>query len=331
LAKKNNSEITELTTKTNKQKNTASKKTTAKKKASVKKKVSQKKAVSKKTAAKKAVKKTSKKNTPKTQKKELNKQENFLEKTSDADVDLRGDNPMTVVEHLDEFRSRILYILIFLIAITVGALYFSDIILEQLNAPFKETVGKLNIFSIAEPFMLKLKAAGIVGLMLTLPVILFQVWRFISPAVGKEDRWFGRISFVFALLLFYIGVSVVYFGLLPMVIKVLQSMVTENMQQVQGASNYLSFLFMFSFAMGVLFELPIIATILTKIGILTPQFLIVKRKYAIVAIWIIAAIITPADPLSQVLVAIPLMFLYELSILLSKAIIYRKRKKGLID
>jgi len=315
-------------------KKTASKKTKAKstvKKASVKKTV-------KKTAAKKGA--ANKSHLPVKAKKKikpLNEQrkKEIVKKEEPAEYEVtavdRGDAPMTMVNHLDEFRSRILKCLSSVIILTIAAFAFSDTLLDFIISPFEATELKLNIMTLTGGFVLKLKASVVVALMLSLPIILYQVWGFISPAIERKDRIFSRASIIMSMLLFYGGMAFVFFGLLSYIIPFLLDFVVKDMNILIDANNYMSFILMFCLSMGILFELPILILILTKIGLITPQFLMQKRKYAIVAIWIIAALITPADPLSQILVAIPLMFLYEISILLSKFVLIRKKKKEMAD
>ncbi len=247
---------------------------------------------------------------------------------SDIDPDAldRGDIPMTVVDHLDEFRSRVLISLGIIMVITIAGFFFSDYLINFINEPFNQTGQKLNIFKLTGGFVIRIKVALVAAIMLSIPIIIFQLWRFIFPAVSKKDRWFSRISILSATLLFYGGISFVFFIILPFAIKMLLGFIGKEMISTIGANDYVSFILISCLAMGFLFELPIIVMVLTRIGIITPSFLIQKRKYSILGIWIIAAIITPQDILTQIMVAIPLMFLYEVSILISKLMVRRKNK-----
>ena len=249
----------------------------------------------------------------------------------DNDALKRGDEPMTVVGHLDEFRSRLLIVLVTIIVLTIGGFFASEYLLKFIMQPFIETGQKLNIFKIAGGFIIRLKVSVIAAVIIGLPLLLFQLWRFIVPAISVKDRMFSRMSIIASIVLFYGGMAFVFFILLPFAIPMLLSFISTDMLSTIGADDYLSFIFIFCIAMGVLFELPIVIMILTKIGIVTPQFLIQKRKYAIVIIWILGALITPQDILSQILVAVPLMFLYEISIFISRAIFLRKHKKELME
>ncbi len=239
----------------------------------------------------------------------------------------RGDEPMTVVNHLDEMRSRILYSLAAIMILSIAGFFLSDELLYFINKPFLQTGQKLNIFKLTGGFIIRLKASFVAGIMLGLPIILYHVWKFIAPAISKRDRRFSLVSMVAAFFLFYGGMAFVFFLILPFAIDMLLGFIGTEMLSTIGASDYMSFILMMSIAMGVLFELPIVVMILTRIGILTPAYLVQMRKYSIVIIWIIAAVITPQDILSQILVAVPLMFLYEISIVISRVIHIRKKKR----
>ncbi len=301
------------------------KKSPAKAKAVVKKKPSQ----AKKNNLPAKVKSTSKtKNAPKKITPGKENKDTEIEEI-DPEAASRGDNPMTVVDHLDEFRSRILIVLGVLIVLTFVNFYFSEHIVNYINKPFLSTGNKLNIFKLSGGFIIRLKASIGVAILITFPLIIFHIWRYIVPAIEKSSRMFSRITIIFSVLLFYAGVSFIFFLLLPLMIEVLLSFIPSEMLSTIGADDYLSFIFLLCLAMGIIFELPIIILVLTRFGIISPAFLISKRKVALVIIWVFAAVITPPDPLSQSLVAIPLMFLYELSIFISRFVVIRKKKQEL--
>ncbi|HNX59091.1 MAG TPA: twin-arginine translocase subunit TatC, partial [Spirochaetota bacterium] len=188
--------------------------------------------------------------------------------------------------------------------------------------------SKLQMFSLTEGFTLQLKAALIVGVIVSLPVIIRQVWAFVSPAIDRVHRAFLRNTIIAAVVLFYGGAAFTFFFFTPYTIRMLLTFMPENMELTINASSYLSFLFFFCAAMGLVFEMPLAIMILTRLGIVTPETLSRKRKYAIVVIWIIAAVITPTtDVLTLTLVAVPLMFLYEVSIIISKIMLFRKARR----
>lgn len=311
----------EKTKKSAAKKTTAAKKTAAGTKKKTIKKSAAKKSLTKKSIPKKkaALKKRIKKDNKKT----------ALAKMDEKEIQAydRGDTPMTVVDHLSEFRSRLLVCLASIIVLTIVAFFFSDYVIKFINEPFLKTGQKLNIFKLTGGFIIKIKVSIVAALLISLPLIVIQFWRFIMPAISTQERRFSRISIISTILLFYSGMAFVFFVILPFAIPMLLGFIPGDMLSTIGADDYLTFILISGLAMGLLFELPIAVLILTKIGIITPHFLIQKRKISIVAIWIIAALITPQDPLTQIIVAVPLMFLYEISILISRIVFKNKIKR----
>ncbi len=241
----------------------------------------------------------------------------------------RGDDPMTIVDHLSELRSRLIIIAASFFVLFCIAFYFSDFLVHLVNKPFMKTGFQLNIFTLTGGFIVKMKVSAAICFLILVPLIIFHIWRFISPAIEKPERFFSRITIITAVLLFYAGVGFVFF-ILPLTIEVLLNFIDKSMLGTIGVDDYLHFIFFMSFIMGFMCELPIAILIMTKMGIITPHFLISKRKYAMVIIWITAAIVTPGpDLLSQSLVGIPLMFLYEVSIVISKIVLKRKKRREL--
>ncbi|MFO7734659.1 MAG: twin-arginine translocase subunit TatC [bacterium] len=219
-------------------------------------------------------------------------------------------------------RTVVVYVAISIIAFA----FFSDYLMIAVNWPFNQTGLKLNVFRLVDGLYIKLKAAFIFGLIVILPVLVFALRKLILSVAGDRHRMFINFSIVLALLLFYTGAVLSYFAV-PLATKVLIGFTPEDMLSTINGSKYLGFIIMFCLSMGLIFEMPVAILILSKTGIVTPQFLTSKRKYAIIIIWIASAVITPtSDPLSLAIVAVPLMLLYELSIILAKIITARKRK-----
>jgi len=281
------------------------------------------------TKKKKTAESPSKKNLPETITTKKKKPKKQIVKLDNVDPDAltRGDMPMSIVGHLDEFRSRLIVSLVTVIIVTLASFFFSEYILNFLTKPYFKTGLKLNVFNLTEGFILRLKASLITAITIALPIIVYEIWKYIKPAVEVKDRRFIGISIIAAVFLIYTGIMFAFFIILPFAIKMLMSFTPEDMTSTIGASKYLSFVLLFCLSMGIMFELPIAIMILTRIGLITPQILISKRKYALVLIWVIAAVITPPDVLTQAMLAIPLMLLYEISIIISKIIIKRKAKR----
>jgi sec-independent protein translocase protein TatC len=166
------------------------------------------------------------------------------------------------------------------------------------------------------------------GVILAAPYILYEFWRFFSPALYSNEKKYARGAVLWSSLLFFIGVVFGYYMIVPLSIHFLGSYVVSSqvLNQIYIRS-YIGTMTSIVLATGVIFELPLISFVLTKIGIITPQFLIKYRRHSIVVIFIIAAIITPPDVFSQTLVAIPLLILFEVGVIVSK-VVYRQKQKA---
>ena len=224
-------------------------------------------------------------------------------------------------DHVEELRWRLLKSII---AIVMGAILthsFSDQLLTKLIEPSTNLNFPLNlqVLKVTSMFMVKVGMALMGGIIIALPIIFYQTWCFISPAF-KESHNSSVIFIVgFSTLFFATGLMFGYKILIPFSLKFFTSM-TSNVVPVDynfTLDGYLIYVMWLLFACGLIFQLPIITVMGTKIGILTPPFLRHYRKYAIVSFLIVGALLTPPDPLSQLLIFIPLVLLYEFSIFVS--------------
>jgi len=237
--------------------------------------------------------------------------------------------PLTFLDHIDAFRSKILRILFLLVAFTVAGFVFSDYLLEIMNRPFVNSGHKLNVFNITEAFLIRIKLSFCAAVFVLFPFIVYQVWNIITRRLTLKSKKFFILSLLSAIILFYIGIAFTYFLVLPASIDILLSFVSSEMFSTIGAADYINFIVIFSVILGLLFDFPVVVILLTKVGLVTPLFLSKYRRHAIVLIWIIAAVVTPTpDPFNQAVVAVPLMIFYEISIIGSK-IIVKKRKNDL--
>jgi len=242
----------------------------------------------------------------------------------------RGDNPMTVVDHLGEFRSRIIASITALFVTTAVFFGMSDYLVHYIMGPYLDTGQNLNIFTLSGGFMIRLKLAFLSSVLLCIPFIIYQGWRFVQPAVSIENKRFAKIWLISFVFLFYSGIAFVFMFIVPTAIGVFLSFIGSDMVCTISAGDYVFFVAVLCFSIGFIFEFPLLIMILTRIGVLTPSFLIRNRKYSIVIIWVTAALITPRDVLSQIMVALPLMGLYEISIVISKITVIRKKRSELL-
>ena len=225
-------------------------------------------------------------------------------------------------EHLEELRWRLIKSII---AILIGAGFsyaYSDIIMYWLINPTESLSIDLNlqVLKITSMFTVKLSVALFGGMILGLPVILYQFWRFISPAF--EDKYGVAVIFtvLFSSAFFFLGMSFAYFVIIPFSLAFFTSLTAETIDVAYNFTleGYLMYILWLIFGCGLLFQLPVISIFFTKIGILTPAFLREYRKFAVVVFLILGAVLTPPDPVSQILIVVPLIILYEFSILISK-------------
>ena len=222
---------------------------------------------------------------------------------------------LTLIEHLEELRYRIIVCLVSLFIFFLISLHYAKEILNLLTKP----VERLVFISPLELFLVYLKVAFIGGIILSSPIIFYQIWQFISSGLYPREKKYIKIFFPFSLILFILGVLFSYFFVFPLGIKFLLSFSTEKIVPMLSVNRYLSFVLTLIFATGIVFETPIVVLFLTKLKILTPKLLLRNWKYAVLFAFIISAIITPTvDVFTQFLLAVPIIFLYFISVLISK-------------
>ena len=264
-----------------------------------------------------------------------------------------NEGEMSFLEHLEELRwhliRSILAIIVFMItAFILKNLIFDKIILAPKNPDFLTNrllcrLGHLvNVDALcinSKPVnLINIKMAGqltthiivalVSGLIMAFPYIMWEFWQFFKPALHSNDKKYTRGAVVATSLLFFTGVLFGYFALAPLSIHFLTNyQVSSDVVNQINIRSYIGTITSICLATGLVFELPIIAFFLTKIGVITPPFMIKYRRHAIIVIFIVAAIITPPDVFSQMLVAIPLLALYEVGILISKRVMKKKEKE----
>ena len=265
-----------------------------------------------------------------------------------------GEGEMSFLEHLEELRWHIIRAILAIVILMITAFIFKNFIFDKIILAPKDPdfftnrilcqLGylmklKTNILCInTKPFnLINIKMAGqltthiavsmVAGVILAFPVILWEFWKFFKPALHSNERQHARGAVLAASLLFFTGVLFGYYLLAPLSIHFLGSYeISPEVTNQINVRSYIGTLSSICLATGLIFELPIITFFLTKIGIVTPSFLKKYRKHAIVVIFIVAAIITPPDVFSQLLVSIPLLALYEVGIVISKRVMKQKEK-----
>jgi sec-independent protein translocase protein TatC len=236
---------------------------------------------------------------------------------------------LPLTSHLQELRKRLV---VSFIAVGVGfalCYAFSQHLFDILSLPLLKMMpaGSSLVFtSVAEAFFTYMKVAFIAGIIVTSPFILYQVWAFVAPGLYSHEKRYV-IPFVAAGSFFFgLGILFAYFVAIPVGFKFLLGYATDFIKPMPSMKEYLSFSIKFLLAFGLVFEFPVVLVLLARIGVIDAKTMARHRKYAILLIFVFAAVMTPPDLISQLLMAIPLMGLYELSILLSK--IFGKKKKA---
>jgi len=230
------------------------------------------------------------------------------------------DKPMTIYEHLNDLRKTLIISLAAWLIISTAAYFgFQDRIFDFLTAPLREMDLKLVMTTPFEGFMVKIKASCFAGILFSLPVILWEIWKFVLPALHTHEKKYLLLIVPPSLILFVAGMAFSYYFVLGVALKFLIMTAGSGFIPMLGASKYLGFIIGVLLPFGFVFQLPLLSFVLTRIGLITYKTMAKKRKYAIVLIFIIAAVITPTpDVVTQCLMALPMVLLYEISILISR-------------
>jgi len=269
-----------------------------------------------------------------------------LLKSKSKNQDTDSEKEMTFWDHLTELRKRLVRMVLAWLVMTVFAFVNSRFIFDKILLAPKDTsfitykwlckLGEiLHADSLCLPpmsltiinlnlsgqFMTDMTVSMFSGLILASPIIIFQLWQFVMPALYVTERRYARQAVFIMSILFFVGVLFSYYFMVPWTLNFLGTYQVSSMVANQiSLSSYISTVTTTIFSVGIVFELPVVVYVLSKIGIVTPAFLKKNRKYAFVIILILAAIITPPDVFSQIMVTVPLYSLYEISILVSKRV-----------
>lgn len=233
-------------------------------------------------------------------------------------------------DHLEELRWRILWSLL---AVIVGSVV-GFVLVDRMNVmlllidPIEPLLGggKLKYLSPTDPFFVTLKLAITTGLVLASPIVIYQLWAFLSPALHPSEKKVIIPALYMGVVLFMAGVAMAYEVVLPVTLEFTMSFQTEVLEQNIVIGPYMAMVTRLLLAFGAVFELPVVILILSAMGLVTPEFLSSKRRHAIAIITVLASVLTPGDVITvTVMMMVPLMLLYELSIVLSRMVTRRRR------
>jgi len=246
------------------------------------------------------------------------------EERSTHQIEGDGENlkEMSFLDHLDELRAVLIQSILAVVVVSVVCWFFSGSILEFLlkNLP----LDSLYFHSPLEASMTRLKISVILGIMIAFPFVLFKVWSFVSPGLFANERKKIYPLVVTSSALFYTGVIFCYVLLIPSVMRFLLSFGTEHLNPLLSVSSYFTFIARLCFAFGLVFQIPVVVFILSIAGLVSPRFLLKQWRYAVVLTFVVAAVLTPPDVISQVMMAVPIVVLYIGSVLVAYITVRKK-------
>jgi sec-independent protein translocase protein TatC len=269
------------------------------------------------------------------------------------DQEPNEEKEMSFLDHLEELRWHLIRSLIAVVIFTIGAFVSAKWIFENIvfaparpEFPTFKVLCKLGAAlnydalcitdipfkvqsrNMTGQFTMHIMASFIIGLMIAFPYVCWEIWRFVKPGLQVKERKYSRGAVAAVSVLFFFGVMFGFYVIAPWMVYFLANYSISDMVINEfDITSYVSTVVMLVFGSGLLFQLPVVIYFLTKVGIVTPEFLRKYRKHSIIIILVVAAIVTPPDPLSQMLITIPLYLLFEISILISAAVARRKAKE----
>jgi sec-independent protein translocase protein TatC len=237
---------------------------------------------------------------------------------------------MPFLDHLEALRWHIIKALISIVILTIICFYFAEDILDLflLSSQNLSQPINLQVLKVQTTFIIYLEIALIFGIVLSLPVIFYQIWSFVAPGLLEKERKYVVPVILFATISFIFGATFAYLIIVPYALEFFLALAPGGVTNAIALDYYFGFVLRIVIVFGIVFELPVATLFLTKIGLLTPKFLRKYRRYAIIIIFVLAAILTPPDPTTQIMLGIPLIALYEISIWISY--VFNKKKKNQI-
>ena len=231
----------------------------------------------------------------------------------------------TFVSHLVELRTRLMRTIICVLAVLIVLMPLSNQLYIWLSKPMMEKMAAIGAqmiaTEVASPFLAPFKLTCFVAVMLSVPYIFYQIWAFVAPGLYRHEKRLAFPLLLSSIILFYLGGLFAYYAVFPLIFGFLTAAAPEGVQVMTDISNYLDFVIVMFFAFGVAFEVPVATFLVVRTGISTRQDLTRLRPYIIIGAFVLAAILTPPDPVSQTMMAIPILVLYELGLIMCRLFI----------
>lgn len=240
----------------------------------------------------------------------------------------------TLLSHLLELRTRLMRAVAAVVIVFIPCAIYANEIFEALSKPLQAKLPKgaaMIATGVMSPFTAPFKLSFMVALFIAMPVVIGQVWGFVAPGLYRHEKKFAAPLLVSAILLFYVGVVFAYFVVFPVMFQFFTTTTPAGVQMMTDINQYLDFALTMFLAFGVAFEVPIAVVLLALTGLVSVEKLGSSRGYVVIGIFVVAAILTPPDALSQIAMAIPMWLLYETGILFARMMVREQKKTGAAD
>ena len=230
-----------------------------------------------------------------------------------------------LLSHLIDLRKSILRALLVVLVVFLCLFPFANELHGFISAPLQRFLpGEMIATDVASPFLTPFKLSAWLSIFLSMPVILYYIWRFVAPGLYLREKKFAIPLLVSSVLLFYLGIVFAYYTVFPLVFQFMAATAPENVVWMTDIRAYLDFIIKLVFAFGIVFEIPIAIMLVVMMGISTPKSIAKKRPYIIVGCFFVGMILTPPDVISQVLLAVPAWILFELGLIFARLVVRRR-------
>lgn len=238
------------------------------------------------------------------------------------------DPPLSLVDHLIELRARLVKSLVAVLAVVLVLVPFARPLYTLFSQPLVRHLpegSSMVAIDVASPFFAPFKLVLLLGLLLAMPFVIYQLWAFVAPGLYRHERRLAKPLLAASLLLFYAGCAFAYFVVFPVVFAFFTSMAPDGVAVMTDINRYLDFILALFLAFGLAFQVPVAIIVMVALGLVTPESLTKVRGYVIIGAFAIAMLVTPPDMISQTLLALPVLLLYELGIVMSRLLVKRSR------
>jgi len=248
--------------------------------------------------------------------------------STEPDGDREEGGEQSFISHLIELRARLLKAVAAILLVLVALLPFANRLYHFIAQPLLERLpadAKMVAIDVASPFFTPLRLVFFLALFIAMPVVLYQLWRFVAPGLYRHEKKLALPLLVSSVALFYVGCAFAYYLVLPNVFRFLLGVTPDGVSMMTDIGRYLDFVLTMFLAFGLCFEIPIAVVIVASLGWVTPAQLSANRPYVIFGVFVVAAVVAPPDVLSMILLAIPMCLLYELGLVATRMLLLRDR------